>query len=295
MLKGLKILLLLLCLGMASESFAQVQLWQKAQIRFQEDSLLQAKELIDQSVESSREQNEPFPWYLRGHVYLKLLKTDQAPDVDAYRKAVVESFKQSIKLDSLQEFKSRSQSGIKSIAIMYYNQCVTELGKMKTDNAEPLLEKYNETMRVLNPTFYSPKNELPIYQRLGVIYMERYEFDTEANQNYFDKALHAFEKVLEIDSNDFSSNLNSGVLYHNKGVALLMKINGDLSFAEVMDIEEQHINNMERAKAFMEKAYSLRKNHAGVIRGLAGIYYTLHNEEKFAYFNEKLLKLEGDK
>ena len=50
--------------------------------------------------------------------------------------------------------------------------------------------------------------------------MDRYNDNKEENEIYFKKATEMFNEVLEIDSNDFLANLNSGVLYHNLAVDL---------------------------------------------------------------------------
>lgn len=289
------IYILMLVLSFSSLSFGQQKNWQRAQECYQEDSLDCAREAIDLAIADQEEAQMAYTWYLRGYIYKGIFQKKEKTNRQSTNRAIaIEAYAKSIELDSTNEFSGNSKQAIKSLAATYYNHSVESLNNFLVEESLELLKKYNSTMNIIQPGFYSVERELPIYKRIGTIFMDKYQDDKTVNKEYFGKAIETFNYVLKLDSTDFKSNLNAGVLYHNEGVELLMSINGDMDFPEVIDIEERHIGNMERALHYMKTAYNLKPDHPGVIRALAGIYYTLHDEEKFALFNEKLLKLEGE-
>lgn len=287
------IYILIFVLSFSSASFAQLKDWQKAQQCYQDDSLVCAQTHIDAAITNDAEKELAYTWHLRGYIYKAIYKKNRTVS-SKYREVAIEAYKTSLALDSIGEFNANNTSAIRSMAATYYNDCVGQLNNFNVEEADRLLSLHNETMNIVEPGYYSLERELPIYRRAGTVYMDKYQDDKKANIAYFDKAVETFDKVLNLDSTDFKSNLNAGVLYHNRGVEMLMEINGDIDFMEMIEREEQALDYMTRALSYMRKAYQLSPDHPGVIRGLAGIYYILHNEEKFAFFNEKLLKLEGD-
>ena len=289
--RGLYISIILL---LATTGFAQRTNWQKALSCYQQDSLVCAAEYIDASIEDSSESKDAYAWHIRGFVYKSIFDNSKNPDKRSSARAIaIESFDKSLELDTIGDLSRNNKQGIKTLGVSFYNDGVRKLNRFNVQGALQDLDKHNITMRLVEPGYYNKEREFAIKKTSGIIYMDRYNDNKEENEIYFKKATEMFNEVLEIDSNDFLANLNSGVLYHNLAVDLLVKTKPELSILEVMELQEKHVNNMQRSLAYMTKAYTLKPNHPGVIRALAGAYYALHETEKYEFYNQKLLKLEG--
>jgi len=279
---------------LVSTSFGQRNHWQNALACYQEDSLVCAQTEIDAAVADSAEGLLPYTWHLRAFIYRAVYKQiDKEDPTSSARAKSIESFKKSLELDKVEEFKSNNIKGVQALAISFFNDGIRYLNVFKPDEAISSLEKHNITMRMVKPAYFNKERETTIKRKAGVIHMDRYNDDKEGNRVSFDRAIEFFNDVLDLDSNDFIANLNSGVLYHNLAVDLLMETKPELSLMEVMELQEKHVNNMQKSLVFMTKANSISPNHPGVIRALAGAYFSLHDEKKFEYYNQKLLKLEG--
>jgi regulator of RNase E activity RraB len=277
-----------------STSFGQRKHWQNALACYQEDSLGCAQKEIDLAIQADSEKSLPYTWHLRAFIYRAVYKKldKEAPNSSA-RPIAIEAFRRSFELDTVEEFKKNNTKGIEALAISFYNDGIRYLNKYQVEDAINSLEKHNITMRLVKPTYYNKEREIAIKRKAAVIQMDRYNDNKSANENSFGRAIEYFNDVLELDSNDFNANLNSGVLYHNMAVDLLMETKPELTILEVMELQEKHVDNMQRSLVYMTKAYNINPNHPGVIRALAGAYFSLHNEEKFEFYNQKLLKLEG--
>jgi len=261
---------------------------------YQEDSLDCAAKSIDLAILDSNENEAPYTWHIRGFIYKAIFKkTRTDSERSAARSQAIEAFAKSLEMDSIGEFKDNNTKAIESLGVSFYNDGIRHLSRFNVEAANQSLEKHNITMRLVDPSYFNEEREKAIKLKSAIIYMARYNDNRDENQQYFGKSTEIFNEVLEMDSNNFIANLNSGVLYHNLAVDLLLETKPELTILEVMQLQERHVNNMQRSLKYMTKAYSIKPNHPGVIRALAGAYYSLHETEKYEFYNQKLLKLEG--
>ena len=289
--KGLYISLILMA---TTTCFAQRTNWQQALMCYQEDSLDCAAKSIDLAILDSNENEAPYTWHIRGFIYKAIFKkTRTDSERSAARSQAIEAFAKSLEMDSIGEFKDNNTKAIESLGVSFYNDGIRHLSRFNVEAANQSLEKHNTTMRLVDPSYFNEEREKAIKLKSAIIYMARYNDNRDENQQYFGKSTEIFNEVLEMDSNNFIANLNSGVLYHNLAVDLLLETKPELTILEVMQLQERHVNNMQRSLKYMTKAYSIKPNHPGVIRALAGAYYSLHETEKYEFYNQKLLKLEG--
>lgn len=290
----LRLVYIAILVMLVSTSFGQRKYWQNALACYQEDSLECAQREIDLAITDAEEKELPYTWHLRAFIYRAIYKkVDKENPKSTARPIAIEAFQKSIELDKVEEFKKNNSKGIEALAISFYNDGIRYLNKYEVEEAINSLEKHNITMRMVKPDYFNKEREIAIKRKSAVIHMDRYNDDKNGSSGSFDRAIEYFNDVLELDSNDFNANLNSGVLYHNKAVDLLMETKPELTILEVMELQEKHVDNMQRSLVYMTKAYTINPNHPGVIRALAGAYFSLHDEEKFEFYNQKLLKLEG--
>lgn len=277
-----------------STATAQRANWKEALECYQEDSLTCAAEKIDLAIQDTNEAKSSYTWHLRAFIYRDIFKKSTSQtDRELARKKSVEAFTTSLSLDKTGELKTNNIKGLEFIATRLYNDGVSHLKKFEVDQGLECLEQHNSTLRLIDVNYFIEDREKSIKRAAAMILTDRYNDDNEGNRDAFEKALECFNDVLELDSNDFNSNLNVGVMYHNKAIKLLTDTRLDLSLMEVMKLQQDHVFYMQKSLTYMTKAYQSNENHPGIIRALAGAYYSLHDDEKHEYYNQKLIKLEG--
>lgn len=283
-------------LVVASNVAAQRTHWEQAVLCYQEDSLICASEKIDLAIKDSNEVKDPYTWHVRAFIYREIAKrSSDESEKNLAREKSVEAFTKSLALDELdeQKLKANNIKGLEAIATGLYNEGVTWLQRFEVEKGIEFLEKHNKTLRIIDDNYFIVEREVSIKRAAAAILTDRYNDDNEGNSDAFDKAIEYYNDILEVDSNDFKTNLNIGVLYHNKGINLLTGTRLDLTLPEIMQLQKDHVFYMQKSLKYMTKAYQTNENHPGVIRALAGAYYSLHDDEKHEFYNQKLIKLEG--
>lgn len=280
----------------ASTITAQQTNWEQAVLCYQKDSLICASEKIDLAIKDSNEVKDPYTWHVRAFIYREIYKTSSnEQEKNLAREKSVEAFSMSLSLDKEdeQKLKTNNIKGLESIATGLYNEGVNCLQIFEVEKGMEFFEKHNKTLKLIDENYVIQEREISIKKAAAAILTDRYNDDNEGNSDAFNKAIEYYNDILKIDSNDFKTNLNIGVLYHNKGINLLTGTRLDLTLPEIMKLQKNHVFYMQKSLQYMTKAYQTDKNHPGVIRALAGAYYSLHDDEKHEFYNQKLIKLEG--
>ena len=279
-------------LVVASNVTAQRTHWEQAVLCYQEDSLICASEKIDLAIKDSNEVKDPYTWHVRAFIYREISKrSSDENEKNLARDKSVEAFTKSLSLDKLdeQKLKTNNIKGLEAIATGLYNEGVTWLQRFEVEKGIEFLEKHNKTLRIIDDNYFIVEREVSIKRAAAAILTDRYNDDNEGNSDAFDKAIEYYNDILAVDSNDFKTNLNIGVLYHNKGINLLTGTRLDLTLPEIMQLQKDHVFYMQKSLQYMTKAYQTNENHPGVIQALAGAYYSLHDDEKHEFYNQKLI------
>ncbi len=291
MLRLINISILVLLMG---TSFAQQEYWRSALMCYQEDSLECASKEIDLAIVDAQEKELAYTWHLRAFIYRAIYKkTDKEDPKSSARATAIAAFQRSLELDQTGDLKANNVKGIEALGISFYNDAIRYLNNYDVEDAIDSYEKHVITMRLADKSYFNKEREMAIKRKAAVIHMDMYNDDKKKNKESFDRAIEYFNDVLELDSNDFNANLNTGVLYHNLAVDLLMETDPELTLDKVMELQQRHVDNMQQSLRYMKTAHGLNPNHPGVIRALAGAYFSLHDQENFEYYNKRLQELEG--
>lgn len=164
------------------------------------------------------------------------------------------------------------------------NVLITEANYyLQTDDFPMAIEK-------LEMAIQNDDSNLQLYHALGSSYdrmIDAEKHTAEENENYFNKAVKAYEKALELDSTFFDAIFNTGVLYYNKGGDIVNEAN-QLPINEVEKYNEliaEGNQYLEKALPYMEKCYSLQPNDPATIASLKEIYTRLGLLEKLKELN----------
>ena len=146
---------------------------------------------------------------------------------------------------------------------------------LTSGNAEKGLEylELAEKAESGNPSIYFAKGTL--YEKVGED----------------EKALHAYNQALEIDSDYFNAYFNIGALHYNNAVELYDVANTKEDLDEYNAAKKIADEELEKTIPPMEKAHELRPNDRAVLETLQTVYYRLQMMEKYEEVKEKLAKI----
>lgn len=284
------ILLVMVCMPFAN---AQVSYTNNAILFYQENQYDKAMVYIDSALASPKEMNEAYTWYVRGMIFKDHYKQFETAMMDSKsRVKSVESFKKCIDLDAgKNEHTSNAMVNIKFLAGTYYNEMVKNLDTVNYEKAEPLYEKYKQTMRLVDPKMDFTKNDKEVYLFLGAQISRKFNFKKEGvTQKYFDMAIGVFNKVITLDSNDCNAHYQIAQLYYNYGVETILSLDDTTPLDKVIEAQNKCVTLFQKSLPHMKKAYQLSncKSKKELVRALMGIYYQLNEMDKYNDLNTQL-------
>jgi tetratricopeptide (TPR) repeat protein len=108
-----------------------------------------------------------------------------------------------------------------------------------------------------------------------------------------DSSISCFNRAITINPNDYSSNYNLGIIYHNLGVDIILddlEIDADLE--KVIIMQEKAIGYFSQALPYLKKVYSMEPTDKAIVQGIAAVYYSLNDMEKHVEFMNVLKELD---
>jgi len=284
--KVIKHILFVVLIAFSNAGLTQ-DLTAKAHAMFQSKDYEAAKILIDSAI-VTREKYNSQTWQLRGLIYRKL-----EPQTIQNREVAIASFLEARKTDSTGIYKEKINEYLTNTIIRYYNDAVTYLGEGKYSESEKSYVTYKEkyrTLLVLNENFDA--RDVEYFNALGGGYTK--QLSQIIGKEYdivFALAVNSLSKVLAIDSMNYLANLNTAVLYYNKGADLIVNQAPDTPievFIENLAISEQLFL---QALPMMKKAYTINPESVEVIEGMAGIYFGLNDDANWTLYQTQLDKI----
>jgi hypothetical protein len=258
-----------------------------------------AKFYIDRAIaKDSSVRKDAQYWYVRGFVYKELYKKyESSAKLSTYRDTSLSSFLKSVKIDSSAENKKSNYSTIKYLAGTYYNDAGSMMDSLHYTKAKDYFKKYKSAMTLIEPSTSLSAFEISFNLKLGEVYSYLFFRATADKQKkaFLDSAKMAYNVVLGINPNDVSANYNLAILYYNQAVYIINQTNYDDDIAKLNAAQDTSIHLAMQSLPFMQKTYQLDPKKKDAIKGLEGIYYLLHDTQKFEEYENKLKDLEGGK
>jgi len=258
-----------------------------------QNKLDKAKELIDAASEDSLFDKKASTWYFKGFVYKDLFKRDERSDKESdLRESSIEYFKKSILLEKEGPYTQGCINAIKFFAETFYNQAALSANPTDYPIAISSFARYKKLISSVIPdTDFTEKN-MNFSLALATTYSKIASVDTNNAFVYLDKAIELYKKALILDSNNFSANYNVGIIYYNKGVEIVDKMDFDLDLIELTMMQDQLFEIFVTSLPYMKKAHDLNPNRRETLTGLQGIYYSMNDAAQSELFKKKIEALD---
>ena len=278
-------LLLIVC----HNQYAQTDLLFDAQKMCQEKKFDLAIPLIEKIIKHPDTKLDASAWHIRSYAYIQTYKLAGQYNTSKLNllDTAINSALISMKLDATKELLENNNSFVKFGAGAYYKVSAVLLqDSLNNVKSEKYYLKYKKTTTIITPTFDFKQKDIEYYNTTGGIYEELY-MKNNFNQKYGDVAKYALLKVLDLDPQNISANINLGVLYYNQGATLMRMMDYDVDLAQLDVIQENAKKLFKQSLPFMMKVYQLDPKAERALESLQGIYSALLDDEKANEFKLK--------
>ena len=289
------LLLILICSPVVNAQSSTIH-YDAALNYMQKNNVDSAKIEIDLHMQNVDVQLDPENWYLEGFIYKELYKKYENENFNSpYRAKSLNSFKKSLKLDTVIARTKTTKELIRYLAGRFYNDAVLTLDSSNYLTSILCYEQYREAALILDSILDIKKKDIEFNLALGTIYVEIYNSDKIKNLQFFNLTRDTYMKILNWDPNNYTANYDLGLLYWNKGVHLMNNIDYELNLDSVMQVQNYSVSIFKESLPFAQKAYEMEPKREETLIVLSGIFYSLNDFPKSKAFDAILKDLQKEK
>jgi len=289
------LLLILICSPVVNAQSSTIH-YDAALNYMQKNNVDSAKIEIDLHMQNVDVHLDPENWYLEGFIYKELYKKYENENFNSpYRAKSLNSFKKSLKFDTVIARTKTTKELIRYLAGRFYNDAVLTLDSMNYLTSILCYEQYRDAALILDSILDIKKKDIEFYLALGTIYVEMYNSDKIKNLQFFNLTRDTYMKILNWDPNNYAANYDLGLLYWNKGVHLMNNIDYELNLDSVMQVQNYSVSIFKESLPFAQKAYEMEPKREETLIVLSGIFYSLNDFPKSKAFDAILKDLQKEK
>ncbi len=289
------LLLILICSPVVNAQSSTIH-YDAALNYMQKNNVDSAKIEIDLQMQNVDVQLDPENWYLEGFIYKELYKKYENENFNSpYRAKSLNSFKKSLKLDTVIARTKTTKELIRYLAGRFYNDAVLTLDSLNYLTSILCYEQYRDAALILDSILDIKKKDIEFNLALGTIYVEIYNSDKIKNLQFFNLTRDTYMKILNWDPNNYTANYDLGLLYWNKGVHLMNNIDYELNLDSVMQVQNYSVSIFKESLPFAQKAYEMEPKREETLIVLSGIFYSLNDFPKSKAFDAILKDLQKEK
>lgn len=281
--------ILMLCVV---NGFAQNDKLNRAQQLLQEKNVDQAKLAIDSVILHSETKGDFVSWTTRAYIYFEIYKrTDKQKLNSALRDTVISSLKRSNALKPDETFSTNNKKLLSNLAAGYFNLSKALL--MDSINYKRSLIAYNrfkENFIIAEPGTNFMARDVEYYLAVGSLYSDIFNKNNK-NTEAQETAKIALLKVLDMQPENPSANINLGIMYYNQAVNLGKELDYGASFNQIDVVQENIIKLAKQSEQFIIKVYIVDNKNVKAVEALHSIYKMLNEKAKEEDFKKKCKEL----
>lgn len=281
--------ILLLCVV---SGFAQNDKLNRAQQLLQSKNADMAKLAIDSVIVHPETKGDFVAWTTRAYIYFEIYKrSDKLKLNSSLRDTILSSLKASSALKPDETFATNNKKLISNIAAGYFN--LSKFLLMDSVNYTRSLVAYNrfkENFALAEPGTNFTARDIEYYLAVGSLYSDIFNKDNK-NTSAQDIAKVALLKVLDIQPENPSANINLGIMYYNQAVNLGKGLDYGADFSQIDVVQENIIKLAKQAEQFIIKVYKVDNKNVKAVEALHSIYKMLNDKAKEEEFKKKCKEL----
>jgi len=272
--------------------FAQNDKLNRANQLLQAMSIDQAKLAIDSVIVHPETKGDFVSWTTRAYIYFAIYKrTDKLKLNSALRDTIISSLIISNFLKPDETFASNNKKLLSNIAAGYFN--LSKVLLMDSVNYKRSIIAYNafkQNFVLAEPNTNFNSRDIEYNLAVGSLYSDIFNKDNK-NVTAQDIAKLALFKVLDIQPENPSANINLGIMYYNQAVNLGKGLDYGADFSQIDVVQENIVKLAKQAEQFIIKVYKVDSKNLKAVEALHSIYKMLNDKAKEAEFRTKCKEL----
>lgn len=287
--KTLKYSILMLCVV---NGFAQTDRLNRAQQLLQSKNADLAKLAIDSVIVNPETKGDYISWTTRAYIYFEIYKrSDKLKLNSPIRDTIVSSLKISNSLTPDETFATNNKKLLSNISAGYFNLSkVLLMDSVNYKNSLVAYNKFKENFILAEPGTNFSSRDIEYYLAAGSLYSDIFNNDNK-NTASQEIAKITLLKVLDIQPENPSANINLGIMYYNQAVNLGKGLDYGADFSQIDVVQENIIKLARQAEQFIIKVYKVDNENVKAVEALHSIYKMLNDKAKEEEFKKKCNEL----
>ena len=273
-------------------SYAQNDRLNRAQQLLQSKNADLARQAIDSVILNPETKADFVSWTTRAYIYFEIYKrTDKLKLYSPLRDTIVSSLKTSNKLKPDETFAANNKKLLSNIAAGYFNFSKNLLmDSVNYKNSLIAYNKFKENYLLAEPGTNFIARDVEYYLAVGSLYSDIFNRDNK-NTAAQETAKITLLKVLDLQPENPSANINLGIMYYNQAVNLGKGLDYGADFTQIDVVQENIIKLAKQAEQFIIKVYKVDNKNLKAVEALHSIYKMLNDKAKEEEFKKKCKEL----
>ena len=273
-------------------SYAQNDRLNRAQQLLQSKNADLARQAIDSVILNPETKADFVSWTTRAYIYFEIYKrTDKLKLYSPLRDTIVSSLKTSNKLKPDETFTANNKKLLSNIAAGYFNFSKNLLmDSVNYKNSLIAYNKFKENYLLAEPGTNFIARDVEYYLAVGSLYSDIFNRDNK-NTAAQETAKITLLKVLDLQPENPSANINLGIMYYNQAVNLGKGLDYGADFTQIDVVQENIIKLAKQAEQFIIKVYKVDNKNLKAVEALHSIYKMLNDKAKEEEFKKKCKEL----
>jgi tetratricopeptide (TPR) repeat protein len=238
-------------------------------------------------------ENDPTALLFKGMAYKELFKKNNANVY--YLDSAVSAYDRGLKYAADSVVQKNIRQSLRFVGKLYYDVIKDNMDTLHYMRSIEIYSKYKKALIIADPKYDFHLRDIEFYLALGTVYTDLYNNNRQKNIEYFQKAVDAYMKVLEIDPRNYTANFCLAVLYHTYGVEIYNSAPIDINIEDLEKIQDSANKVFRKGLPYAEVANELQPKRVETLKILRDIYYSLNDFEKSKFFQDLINKLESEK
>jgi hypothetical protein len=269
----------------------------------QEDKLSRAQQLLRSKAPGSTEaaaaaidsvivhpqtKNDFVSWTTRAFIYFELYKTkDKYVLNSAFRDTIISSCVKSNSLQPDTSYFVQNNKLLINLSKNYFNLSRALLqDSVNDERSEIAYSRYKKVYRLVDPKMDFSSDDIKYYLAKGSQYSALFIKDNSDTKSQ-EIAKVALLKVLEIEPDNATANINLGLMYYNQAVNLGKSLDYGADFSQIDIVQENMVKLAKQAEQFISRVYMSDNKNLKAVEALYYNYRMLNENAKSDDFKKK--------
>ena len=286
-----KNLLLGILMLLSAGLYAQEEKLSKAQQIYRSKvpgSLEEARQIIDSVIVNPQTRKDFVAWTTRAFIYFDLYKTTDKTKLNSgLRDTIINSLIISNSLQPDSGYLVQNNKLLVNLAKNYFNLSRTLLqDSINEERSSVAYGRYKSLNRLMDPKMDFTADDVKYYLAVGSQYSAMFIKDNnDVKAQEIGKV--ALLKVLEIQPDNPTANINMGLMYYNQAVNLSKSLDYGADFSQIDIVQENMVKLAKQAEQFIYKVYTNDNGNLKAVEALYYIYRMLNENAKSDDFKKK--------